>query len=103
MNEMNATNDKFQLIVFDRPGTERPLTIDVGESIIQTQPGVKLLGLHVDSLVLSFNAHVDVTCREAGRKLNVLARLSKSVSTECKLMHLYSLSAAQFEYCAVVL
>ncbi len=30
MSEMKANCDKFQLIVFDRPGTERPLTINVG-------------------------------------------------------------------------
>ncbi len=90
---MKANNDKFQLIVFDRPGLERPLAMNVGESIIQTQPG-----LHVASL-LSFNAHVDEICRKAGRKLNVLASLSKTMSTECKLMLFYSLIAAQFEYC----
>ncbi len=55
----------------------------------------------MDSL-LRFNAHVDEICRKAGRKLNVLARLSKSMSTECKLMLFYSLLAAQFEYCAVL-
>ncbi len=55
-----------------------------GGSIIENQPAVKLLGLHVDNL-LSFNGHIDVICRKAGRKLNVLSRLSKALSTESKL------------------
>ncbi len=82
--------------MFDRPGTERSVTINVGESIIQNQPAVKLLGLHVDSL-LNFNAQVDEICRNVGRKLNVLAKLSKTMITERELMLFWSLIAAQFE------
>ncbi len=63
---------------------------------------IKLLGLHVDNL-LSFNAHIDVICRKAGRKfLNVLSRISNTLSTESKLSIFYSFIVAQFEYCAVV-
>ncbi len=73
----------------------------MGESVIENQPVVKLLGLYVDSL-LDFNFYIDAICRKAGRKLNVLARLSKLLSTESKLMLFYSFILAQFEYCAVV-
>ncbi len=50
----------------------------VSNVLIKNQPVVKFLGLHVDNLV-SFNAHIDVICRKAGRKLNVLSRLSKTL------------------------
>ncbi len=85
MDEVKVNNDKFRLIVFDRPGKERAVTINVGESIIKNQPVVKLLGLHVDSL-LSFISHVDEICRNVGRKINVSARLSKTMITGCKLL-----------------
>ncbi len=93
--------DKFQLIVFNRQGVDQTLTVNVGECIIENQPVVKLLGLHVDNL-LSFSAHIDVICRKAGRKLNVLSRLSKTLSAESKLSIFYSFIVAQFECCAVV-
>ncbi len=81
LNEMKVNSDKFQLILFNRQGVDQTLTVNVGESIIEHQPVVKLLGLHVDNL-LNFNAHIDVICRKAGRKLNVLSRLSKSTESK---------------------
>ncbi len=76
LNEKKVNNAQFELIVFNRQGIGQTLTVNVGESIIENQPVVKLLGLHVDNL-LSFDAHTDTICRRAGRKLNVLSRLSK--------------------------
>ena len=73
----------------------------MGESVIENQPVVKLLGLYVDSL-LDSNVHIGDIYGKAGRKLNILARLSKSLSTESKLMLYYSFILGQFEYCAVV-
>ncbi len=43
--------------MFDRQSTEHSLTLNVGESVIENQPVVKLL--HVDS-VLAFNVHIDI-------------------------------------------
>ncbi len=68
---------------------------------IENQLVVKLLGLYVDSL-LDFNVHIDYICRKTGRKLNVLARLSKTLSTGSKLIHFYYFILVQFEYCAAV-
>ncbi len=61
LNEMNVNSDKFQLIIFNRQGVDQTWTFNVGESIIEHQPVVKLLGLHVDNL-LNFNAHIGVIC-----------------------------------------
>ncbi len=67
--------------MFNRQGIDQTLTANVGESILENQPAVKLLGLHVGHL-LSFNAHIDVIFRKAGRKLNILSGLSKTLSTK---------------------
>ena len=53
--------------------------------LIENQTVVKPLGLYVDSLI-DFNVHIDDICGKAGRKLNFLARLSKTLSTESILM-----------------
>ncbi len=46
---------------------------------------LNLFGLYIDDL-LNFDAHIDNICRKAGRKLNVLARLSGVLNVEYKLV-----------------
>ena len=66
LNEMKVKGDKFQLIVFDRKSIERSWTFNVGESVIENQPGLNLVGLYVDS-PLDFIVNIDI-CHKAGRK-----------------------------------
>ncbi len=60
-----------------RPHINQTLTANVGESIIENQLVVKLLGLHAENL-LSFNVHIDVIYRKAGRKLYVVSAFQNS-------------------------
>ncbi len=54
LREMKLNRNKFQLIVFDKQSTEHSF-FNVGESVIENWPVVKLLGLNLDSrLVLMF-------------------------------------------------
>ena len=48
---------------------------------IESQPVVKLLGINIDC-TLSFSTHISEICSKAGRKLNVLARLSSTLDYE---------------------
>ncbi len=64
MFEMKVNNDKFQLI--DTPGTERSLSVNVDEIIIQNQPVVKLLGLHVDSYLVLTLTWMKYAVRQEG-------------------------------------
>ncbi len=74
LNEMKVNGNKFQLIILNRQVTEN-VSIHVDGHIIENEHVVNLLGLYIDDL-LNFDAHVDNICPKAGRKLNVLARLS---------------------------
>ena len=100
-NEMKVNNEKSQLILFSRTGIHTEEFIIVGGSEIQNQTVVKLLGVYHDNLLL-FDDQVDEICRKAGKKLNVLGRLSKSFDVESKLILFHSFILSHFEYCAVV-
>jgi hypothetical protein len=101
INEMKVNPDKFQLIIFNKNGMHSEETIKVGDSIVSSQNVVKLLGVLFDK-TLTFNAQVDELCRKAGRKLNVLGRLSKTLDTESKLVIFQSFILTHFEYCPVI-
>ena len=61
---------------------------------------VKLYGVYLDQK-LSFVYHVDELCREAGRKLSVLARFTDTRC--CKQNALfYTHILSQFEYCSLI-
>ena len=49
--------------------------INVNGVSIESQSCVKLLGVHVDNQ-LKFSRHISELCAKAGRKMNVIARLS---------------------------
>lgn len=86
---MKVNVDKFQLIIFGKYDTKRDAVIKVDGNIIESQNVVKLLDLYAD-YYLSFDVQVDEICRKAGRKLNVLARLSKVLNVDCKLVLFYA-------------
>ena len=65
--------------------------------ILESENDVKLLGVQIDSK-FSFDAHVAEICKGAGRKLNVLGRLSKMlyVNAKCMLFDFFVLSNFNF-------
>ncbi len=76
LNELKVNRGKSQLIGFDRQSTEHSLTFNVGESVVENQPVVKLLGLYmllISSILMSIL--MIYVIRHKG-KLNVLARQS---------------------------
>ncbi len=101
INEMKVNNIKFQMIAFTKDGVNSDESIIIDNNVIQSQRAVKLLGVNFDS-ALSFNVHVNEICRKAGRKMNVLGRLSRSLDLDSKLMLFHSFVLSHFEYCAVV-
>ncbi len=74
LNEMKVNGNKFQLMLSNRQMAEN-VSINVDGYVIKSEHVVKFWGLYIDE-VLNFRAHVDNIYRKAGRKLNVLARLS---------------------------
>lgn len=101
-NHMKLNVDKSQLIIFQKNRAwGDTVSMTVGDACIESQPIVKLLGVQVDAC-LTFNCHVTEICRKAGRKLNVLARLSRSLDVESKSVLFHTFVLSHFQYCPVV-
>jgi len=99
MDWLKANPDKFQFIVFEQKYQERKLSVD--NILLSSQKSVKLLGLHIDN-ALKFNCHITELCKKAGRKINVLARLSTHLDVGCKLTLFYSFILSHFQYCSSI-
>ena len=100
-NYMKANAEKFKFIIFDKKCEYTNDHIEIDNKMVQNDCNVKLLGLNIDCR-LNFTYHVNELCSKAGRKLKVLARLSKTVDTESKLMLFHSFILSQFEYSSML-
>ena len=61
----------------------------------------KLFGVYIDRK-LSFDEHVPNLCQKAGRKLSVLAGLSRFMILTQKTVLMKSLAESQFDYCPLI-
>ena len=100
-NLMQANPNKFHYILFNRNNSNEINSICVRNMILESKSDVKLLGVHIDSK-LSFDLHVSEICKRAGRKLNVLGRLSKTLDVKAKFMLFNSFVLSDFNFCPVV-
>ena len=100
-NLMQANPNKFHYILFNRNNANEINSICVTNMILESKSDVKLLGVHIDSK-LSFDLHVSEICKRAGRKLNVLGRLSKTLDVKAKFMLFNSFVLSNFNLCPVV-
>ena len=98
-NFMQANPSKFQFIVFDRVYEE--CSININEHVLTSQRSVKLLGIQIDSQ-LKFNLHISDICKKAGRKLNVMARLSNILDVDAKFLLFNSFILSNFNFCPLI-
>ncbi len=99
-NLMKANPDKFQLIVFNPRSTNIP-SLTISGNVIQSQPIVKLLGVNLD-IKLNFSNHIHEICQKAGRKVNVLSRLCRTLDVKGKSMLFNAFVLSQFNFCPTV-
>lgn len=101
-NYMQANPDKFQFILFN-PGHASPpeIKVNIDGVIITIERSVTLLGVHID-YKLDFSDHINELCKRAGRKLNALGRLSKTLDTNAKMCLFQTFILSHFNYCPVV-
>ncbi len=100
-NLMKANIDKFQFMLLCPNASENKQThvVQVGDVILSSQEGAKLLGVHIDRQLL-FNIHIKQKCAKANCKLQVLRKLTSFLTEECKLAVLRSFIVSHFIYCA---
>ena len=70
-NQRKTNPDKFHFIC----STNGTVNFIVENQIIDNSKCEKLLGVKFD-YKLTFNAHIDDTCKKAGLKLNALSRIA---------------------------
>ena len=99
VNHLKANPAKFQFIVFEKEFHPRAIT--AGNSMLTNHKCVKLLGINID-YELNVNGHILELCKKAGRKINVLARLSTHLDIQSKLTLFYSFILSHFKYCSSV-
>ena len=73
----------------------------IGNSKIWESKSQKLLGVEIDR-TLNFDEHVKSLCKNAGRKLSVLSRLSNYMNVKQKKILMKSFFESQFGYCPLV-
>ena len=98
-NNMKVNPDKFQCIVFGN--VEDPGEFVIDNQTIIPESTVKLLGLNIDSK-LNFNNHVSYICQKASRQVNVLARLSRVLNENSKMLLYNSFVECYFNYCCTL-
>ena len=70
----------------------------IGKTKIWETKKQKLLGVETDR-TLSFDEYIASLCRNAGKKLSVLARLSNFICTNKKRVLMKAFIESQFGYC----
>ena len=96
LNQMKVNPDKFNYITFGK-GNCIDDDIVIYDRVIKSQDNVKILGLHLDRK-LSFTSHVTNLCQKAGRKVQVLSRLSRILNDINKTLLYNSFIECYFNY-----
>ena len=100
INHLKANPDKFQFIIFSTK--ENNASLHISDNVtIMSRPCVKLLGVFLDSH-LKFGEHITTLCKKAGKHLNVLARMSRSLDVKGKLILMQSFITCHFNYCSII-
>ena len=100
MERVRVNASKFQFITFSRNGEKMSITL-TDDVILETQSHIKLLGIHIDDQ-LNFNEHATYLCKKSGRQLNALARMSRFLPAEVKMIVFQAFVLCYFSYCPVI-
>jgi hypothetical protein len=100
-NLMLANPDKFQAIILGPNSGNEPHTFNFGETQVQSEESVKLLGVDLDNK-LNFHSHVSNLCLKTARQINALKRLARFLDFEGRLAIYRSFIISNFNYCPTV-
>ena len=100
-NKMQANSDKFQAIMLGKSGFENYKSLFLNGTEIKCEDSVKLLCVTINYL-LNFDLYVSNICKKAARQINVLLRLSKSLTIETKILIYKSFIRSSFNFCPLV-
>ena len=81
---MQANPEKFQSIIFKRNNVPCAESFHVCNTDVVHNDTVKLLDVYIDN-TLTFSNHISEICKQAGRHLNVIRRISQTLGINGKL------------------
>ena len=97
VNEMQANDDKCNLIVLQAAN----VSITLGNEVIESVDSVELLGIQIDNC-LTFNNHILMLCKKGNQKLHALARVSKYLKPDKLRIIMKTFIESQFNYCPLI-
>ena len=77
------------------------LTAKIDSNYIESEKEQVLLGITIDSN-LTFENHINNTCKRASQKLNTLARVSPYMNMQKRIIIMKSFVTSQFGYCPLI-
>ncbi len=95
---MQSNPAKFQSMAL---GNTPQCNIVINDIHIESVPFIRLLGVNIDSN-LKFNLHISNICQKAGRNLNALKRVAKTLPTNVKFMLYKTYISCHFNFCPLV-
>ena len=100
-NSLAANPSKFQTMLLSNVYTsslEAELGLVINDTQVNSTDSITILGVIVDNK-LNFNDHIYTLCAKAGKQLNALQRLSKSLDKDSKLAIYKSFIMSNFNFC----
>ena len=101
-NAMQLNGDKCKLMMIStKPNNVEKCSVNVNRQIIKEEDKVKLLGVTIDNQ-LKFDDHIKNMCKEAGKKINALARIAPYLNEDKRKLLMKTFVLTFFNYCPLV-
>ena len=95
---MQANPDKFQAIAVGRKTHKKNPVFTIGQSTIECDDIVKLLGIDID-FNLNFDAHLSTICKNAAQQLNILKIIGRNLCKLSRLTIFHTFILSNFNFC----
>ena len=102
-NGMMLNENKCQFMIIESSKNIRNETAELkiqNKTIVESAKG-KLLGITIDKN-LTMKEHIKNICKQAGNKLNALARIAKFLDDDKRKLLMNSFVISQFNYCPII-
>ena len=98
---LNETKCQFLIIESLKNTRDKTAEIKIQNKTITESTSGKLLGITIDNN-LTMNDHIKHLCKQAGNKLNALARIIKYLDVNKRKLLMNSFVISQFNYCPII-
>ena len=89
------------MLISSNAPKDNDVQIEVNNNVITATSTMKILGIYIDNK-LNFNGHIAFLCTKAGRQLNVLQHMRRSLDYVSRMAIYNSFIISNFNYCPVV-